>query len=757
MANEFQHKSVGSQLSQTEYEHTDGTGHVFDSQAAGDLAYASSTTVLSRLGIGTAGKVLMVNSGASAPEWQNAITGVTSILNTALVIGRDADNDIDFATDNNIIFRAAGADQIKLVDGVLQPVTDNDIDLGTSTYEFKDAYFDGTVTSDAFAGPLTGDVTGNVSGTAATVTTAAQPNITSLGTLTTLTVDNIIINGTNIGHTSDTDSIAIASDGVVTMNQIPVFSAGINVSGGSIAGTLSTAAQTNITSLGTLTALQVDYANLNASTLKITDSSDTGDYASLAVTTHGATTLTTIDDDAAAAHLVFDVDGNITLDADAGTITFSDAGSSLGTITSSGYSGNAATATALATARAINGVNFDGSAAITVTAAGSTLSDTVPVSKGGTNATSLADKAVLITQDSGTDTVAAAAMSTNGQLLIGGTSGPAVSTLTAGSNITITNADGTITIASASGSDTVDMGDGFVMEDGDGTEVTITENKEVKFVEGNGIDINWTDTDNGTDGDPYDLTFTVDHDAATNFVAAEHYDWSSDISGTATIHANNVTDLHGAGVSGSNNQLLTDDGDGTVTSESNLTFDGTDLTIATGSIQVRTIDYSDGDNAITIADGGGVTFAQDITIADSKGIIIDSTPTDDGFNGIFASFDNATGATINQGEVVYVTGTANQVAKAQANADNTMPAIAIATADVANGASGNFMLHGIVHDSTKFPTLTIGGEVYVSEDTAGLITSTLPASSGDRVQVIGIGLHGDKMLFNPSYDIVERA
>ena len=55
---------------------------------------------------------------------------------------------------------------------------------------------------------------------------------------------------------------------------------------------------------------------------------------------------------------------------------------------------------------------------------------------------------------------------------------------------------------------TVDMGDGFVIEDGDGTEVTITENKEVKFVEGTGIDINWTDTSNGSDGDPYDLTIT---------------------------------------------------------------------------------------------------------------------------------------------------------------------------------------------------------------------------------------------------------
>tara|TARA_R100001440_G_scaffold56477_1_gene76257 strand:- start:2258 stop:3322 length:1065 start_codon:yes stop_codon:yes gene_type:complete len=58
---------------------------------------------------------------------------------------------------------------------------------------------------------------------------------------------------------------------------------------------------------------------------------------------------------------------------------------------------------------------------------------------------------------------------------------------------------------------------GFILEDGDGTEVTINPSvssgvytaREVKFVEGAGIDINWTDTDNGTDADPYDLTFTV--------------------------------------------------------------------------------------------------------------------------------------------------------------------------------------------------------------------------------------------------------
>jgi hypothetical protein len=74
-----------------------------------------------------------------------------------------------------------------------------------------------SITSTAFVGDITGDVTGNTSGTAATVTTAAQTNITSLGTLTTLTVDNVAINGTTIGHTDDTDLMTVA-DGLLTVD-----------------------------------------------------------------------------------------------------------------------------------------------------------------------------------------------------------------------------------------------------------------------------------------------------------------------------------------------------------------------------------------------------------------------------------------------------------------------------------------------------------------------------------------------------------
>jgi len=134
-------------------------------------------------------------------------------------------------------------------------------------------------------------------------------------------------------------------------------------------------------------------------------------------------------------------------------VTYDDASGNMDFVVASDLNTTGSAAT-LTTARAINGVNFDGSAPITITAAGSTLSDTVPVSKGGTGATSFADKAVIITQDSGTDTLAAATMSTNGQLLIGGTDGPAVATLTQGNGITITNANGGITLAVDSDIDT---------------------------------------------------------------------------------------------------------------------------------------------------------------------------------------------------------------------------------------------------------------------------------------------------------------
>ena len=67
MANELTHKDPGTELTQAEYITSDGTGHVFESQATGDILYASSSTVLSRLAKATDGNVLELASGL--PAW----------------------------------------------------------------------------------------------------------------------------------------------------------------------------------------------------------------------------------------------------------------------------------------------------------------------------------------------------------------------------------------------------------------------------------------------------------------------------------------------------------------------------------------------------------------------------------------------------------------------------------------------------------------------------------------------------------------
>ena len=98
MANEFKHGSVGTTLTQAEWE---GIGtHVIANQATGDIIYASSATQLSRLGVGSSGQVLKVSGGV--PTWgtdttnvaASALTGttmasnvVTSSLTTVGTIG----------------------------------------------------------------------------------------------------------------------------------------------------------------------------------------------------------------------------------------------------------------------------------------------------------------------------------------------------------------------------------------------------------------------------------------------------------------------------------------------------------------------------------------------------------------------------------------------------------------------------------------------------------------------------------------------
>ena len=85
----------------------------------------------------------------------------------------------------------------------------------------------------------------------------AMPNLTSVGTLTTLTVDNVIVNGTTIGHTDDTDLITLA-DGVATVaGEISVTT--LDIGGTNVT---STAAELNILDGVTSTATELNYLDI---------------------------------------------------------------------------------------------------------------------------------------------------------------------------------------------------------------------------------------------------------------------------------------------------------------------------------------------------------------------------------------------------------------------------------------------------------------------------------------------------------------
>ena len=160
-----------------------------------------------------------------------------------------------------------------------------------------------------------------------------------------------------------------------------------------------------------------------------------------------------------------------------------------------------------------------------------------------------------------------------------------------------------------SNTDTVDMGDGFVLEDGDGTEVTITENKEIKFVEGGGIDINWTDTDNGTDGDPYDLTFTIAAGGVTNTMLGGSIA-NSKLSNSAITIAGTSTSLGGTITLA------------TITNGSGIVSGSSQIAVSSGMIAGDAIDGTkiadDAVNSEHITDGSVDNIHLAGSIADSK-------------------------------------------------------------------------------------------------------------------------------------------
>ena len=242
---------------------------------------ADNELVTGELAINTAdGKLFYGDASGDAQEFTASVSGDT--FATDLKIGRDSTDHIFFNNDNRIGVRVANENQVEFKDGQILPVTDNNIDLGSSSYEFKDGYFDGTLYADAI----------NFNGTAISAT-AAELNIldgvtataTELNILDGITASTSQLNTLN-GITASTSELNIMDGVTATTAEINVLDGGLSASDipnlatskitsgtfadARIASSNVTQHSGDITSLGTLTTLTVDHITIDGST--ITDS-----------------------------------------------------------------------------------------------------------------------------------------------------------------------------------------------------------------------------------------------------------------------------------------------------------------------------------------------------------------------------------------------------------------------------------------------------------------------------------------------------
>ena len=247
MANEFQHKSVGSTITQGEFEATDGGGHIFDSQATGDIAYASSATVLSRLGIGSSNAVLIVSGGV--PAWSLTPTLTTVDAATDFTVGDLVITD-GVLTDSTGLALAANV----TVTGNILPNADDTYDLGSASAAWQDIFLEGDITmSDAgtlatSAGGLTITSAAAASWTttagALTITGAAASTWgTGAGALTLSPATDVLIangKGLVVGHTGQ-ETISIGDGATDLVPEVQVLGTG-QVDGSLMLGVFSTTA-----------------------------------------------------------------------------------------------------------------------------------------------------------------------------------------------------------------------------------------------------------------------------------------------------------------------------------------------------------------------------------------------------------------------------------------------------------------------------------------------------------------------------------
>jgi hypothetical protein len=466
-----------------------------------------------------------------------------------------------------------------------------------------------------------------------------------------------------------------------------------------LAGDVTNAAQANITSVGTLTALSVTAnvaaGNVNATTA-ITAAYFAGDGANLTNLPSGANSTA-----------IANGTSNVFIPASAGNVNTSVGGvANILIVTNSGAN---VTGTLNATG-IITGIGSGISAL-----AGANVTGTVPLATLATDATTA--NAVALANVSGAGNIASINIDGSASTVLYGNG--VFAAAGAGSNsAAIANGTSNINIATADGSATIGIGGVADIVTVSGTAVTVVGGVAATYVSGDGANLAAIAGANVTGAVPFATTANavaganvsgeVTFAATANAVAYANVSGTPALGNISTINidgaAGNV--LYGNGafapVSSTTAQTVTTAAQPNITSTGTLTS----LTV-TGALGVTT--------GLITGDGGGIS---NIAVGNLVGTINLAT---------FAGTANAVAGANVSGEVTFAA-TANAVAGA--NVSGTVP-LATTAGTISTNAQPNITSTGTLTSLTVSGNVT--GQSYVSAATAlqttPVITSALPAAA----------------------------
>ena len=275
-----------------------------------------------------------------------------------LIADSDTFNKVAIDTNNNRVnifveVAAASVEQLRIQDGVIVPVTDNDIDLGTSALEFKNLYLDGIAKIDTLTVDENATVAGTLGVTGA-VTLSSTLGVTGVLTASAGVIGNVTGNTAGIHTGNVTGNLTGNVTGNITSTGTSTFTT-VDINGGAIDGTVIGAAVKAAGSFTTITTTgqaALASADINAGTI---DGAVIGGASAQAVTGTLITATTGF-----AGGLTGNVVGNLT-----GNVTGNSAGTHTGAVV-----GNVTAATGSSTFNdmQINGtLNMDSGTVGTIT------------------------------------------------------------------------------------------------------------------------------------------------------------------------------------------------------------------------------------------------------------------------------------------------------------------------------------------------------------------------------------------------------